>query len=118
MKRRDDRTLLQDMIDTAQSALVAVSHCGFDALAANHVWTLGLVKCLEIVGEAAARLSGDFKSRHPGVPWTAIIGMRNRLVHAYFDIDYEQVWKALTEELPPLVEQLEAILSSESENET
>jgi len=72
-----------------------------------------LVKCLEIIGEAAGRLSADFRARHAGIPWGEIVGMRNRLIHAYFEIDYEQVWKTLTEDLPPLIEQLHAILASE-----
>jgi len=67
----------------------------------SRLW--GWIKCLEIVGEAAVRVSGDLQQRCPEIPWSHIIGMRNRLVHAYFDVDYEQVWKALTEDLPPLI---------------
>ena len=52
---------------------------------------------------------------YPAIPWKQIIGMRNRLVHAYSEIDYEQVWKALTEDLPPLIEQWERILADELE---
>lgn len=84
------------------------------ALPADHVRVLGLVKCLEIVGEATRQLSAEFRDRHPAIPWSQIIGMRNRLVHAYFEIDYDQVWKALTEDLPPLIEQWESILADES----
>lgn len=116
MSRRDDPTLVRDMMDAARSAAGAISGAEPAVLAADHVRALGLVKCLEIVGEAAGRLSADFRARHPDIPWGQIIGMRNRLVHAYFDIDYEQVWKALTEELPPLVAQLEKILTDESES--
>lgn len=115
MSRRDDRTLLHDIIGAARSALAAIEGREPSALAANHVWTLGLVKCLEIVGEAAGRLSADLRARHAEIPWAQITGMRNRLVHAYFEIDYEQVWKALTEELPPLIVQLDAILADEFE---
>lgn len=79
-------------------------------MAKNHVWTLGLVKCIEIIGEAAARLSDETKKKYPQIPWTQIIAMRNRLVHVYFEVDLEQVWKALAEDLPPLVEQLEKVL--------
>lgn len=115
MSRRDDKTLLRDMIEAARSAVSAIE--GSEkaaALAADHVRALGLVKCVEIVGEAAGRLSADLRARHPEIPWSQINGMRNRLVHEYFDIDYEQVWKALTEELPPLIEQWETILVDES----
>ena len=114
MSRRDDKTLLRDMIEAARSAIAAIEGSEQAALAADHVWALGLVKCLEIVGEAAGRLSADLRARHPAIPWGQIIAMRNRLVHAYFEIDDEQVWKALTEDLPPLLEQWEKILAAES----
>jgi len=114
MSRRDDTTLLRDMIGAARSAISAIEGSEQAALAADHVRALGLVKCLEIVGEAAGQLSSDLRERHATIPWGQIIGMRNRLVHAYFDIDYEQVWKALTEDLPPLVKQWERILADES----
>lgn len=110
MSRRDDRTLLQDMADTARAALIAIQGRDASSLAQDHVWSLGLVKSLEIIGEAAGRVSAGFRSQHGAIPWDRIIGMRNRLVHAYFEIDYELVWKTLVEDLPPLLKHLEAIL--------
>ena len=114
MSRRNDTTLLQDMIEAARSAVAEVEGSTEAALAADHVRALGLTKCLEIIGEAAARVSADLRNRHASIPWGQMVGMRNRLVHAYFEIDYEQVWKALTEDLPPLIERLEAALEYES----
>jgi hypothetical protein len=64
-------------------------------------------------GGSRAELSTGFRARHVGIPWAEIVGMRNRLVHACFQIDYEQVWKTLTEDLPPLIEELATILSTE-----
>lgn len=87
MSRRDDTTLMRDMIDAARSAISATEGSEQGALAADHVRALGLVKCLEIIGEAAGRLSANFRERHAVIPWGRIIGMRNRLVHAYFEID-------------------------------
>jgi len=116
MSKRDDKTLLQDMIQAARSALAEIEGATQSALAADHVRALGLTKCLEIIGEAAGRLSMELQRRYPEVPWGEIIAMRNRLVHAYFEIDYEQGWNALTEDLPPLVEQLQTILRSECSN--
>jgi uncharacterized protein with HEPN domain len=75
---------------------------------------LGLVKCVEIIGEAAARMGKETKDRNPQVPWAQIIAMRNRLVHLYFEIDLDQVWKAITEDLPPLAVQLQAMLETGS----
>lgn len=103
------------MIDAAREALrSATKHTRAD-LDRDHVWVLGLVKCVEIVGEAASRVSEGTKQRCPQIPWAQIVAMRNRLVHVYFDIDLDQVWKAVTEDLPPLVGDLEKILAAEKE---
>jgi len=106
MSRRDDETLLPDMPDTARLAVSTTRGSEQTSLAADHVRALGLVKYLEIIGEAAGRLSADGRQQLAGIPWEQIIGMRNRLVHAYFEIDYEQVWKTLAEDLPPFIEHL------------
>ncbi|MHC4855016.1 MAG: HepT-like ribonuclease domain-containing protein [Planctomycetota bacterium] len=66
-----------------------------------------LVRCLEIIGEAAARISDEGKTAIPQVPWNSIVGMRNRLIHAYFDINLDTVWHTVKEELPQLLEILE-----------
>lgn len=114
MSRRDDLSRLNDMLDAAREAVDAVKGHNEADITANHVWALGLVKCVEIVGEAASKASEEMRIRHPDIPWTEIVGMRNRLVHGYFDIDYEQVWKALTEDMPPLIESLKLILEGEN----
>jgi uncharacterized protein with HEPN domain len=91
----------------AQSFIVGKSE---DDLTGDRQLTLALLKCIEIIGEAAARVGEDTRSRNPGLPWTDIIGMRNRLVHAYFDIDLGLLWTTLTADLPGLVRELEQIL--------
>jgi uncharacterized protein with HEPN domain len=111
---KDDRIRLRHMLDAAREAMNSVKgHVRAD-LDKDHIWTLGLVKCVEIIGEAAARLTMDLRNKHPQIPWAQIVAMRNRLVHVYFDIDTDQVWLALTEDLPVLVDLIEKILSAES----
>lgn len=95
MPLRDDGVLIKDMLDAATAALESVHGRKPVTMGEDHIWALGIVKCLEIIGEAAARISDEFKSTHTAVPWRAIIGMRNRLVHAYFEIDYGLIWKTL-----------------------
>jgi uncharacterized protein with HEPN domain len=77
---------------------------------------LSLVKSIEIIGEAAARVSESTCARYPEIEWSSIVGMRNRLVHAYFDIDLDRVWDTVTEDLPPLVTALEEVLYTEEPN--
>jgi uncharacterized protein with HEPN domain len=68
---------------------------------------------LEILGEAASRVSPAFREAHPSIPWRDMIDMRNRLVHAYFDIDLDIVWKTVVDALPLLLEELSLLLDAE-----
>jgi uncharacterized protein with HEPN domain len=61
-----------------------------------------LIRCIEIIGEAARQLSDETRNLSEDIPWNAIAGMRNRLIHAYFNVDAELVWKTVTVELPDL----------------
>ena len=71
---------------------------------------LALVKDIEIVGEAAYRISDTAKDKHTDIPWDDIIGMRHRLVHAYFDINLDILWSTVTDDLPALVLALKRIV--------
>jgi uncharacterized protein with HEPN domain len=65
--------------------------------------------------EAASKISEDFKLHHPEIPWALIIGMRNKLIHAYFDINLDILWRTVTVNLPLLKEQLDTILEPSTE---
>jgi uncharacterized protein with HEPN domain len=71
---------------------------------------LALLKCVEIIGEAAARVGKEVRARHPELPWADMVGMRNRLVHTYFDIDLSLLWTTVVHDLPGLVVALERIV--------
>ena len=116
MSRRDDVSLLRDMIEACRQALAAVEHRTRGDLDGDLVWAWGLTKCLEIIGEAASQLSDGIRTRGPAVPWPRIIGMRNRLVHAYFEVDYDQVWRTIAEDLPPLIHEIERLLRAYPNN--
>ena len=111
--RAEDRIRLQHMLDAAREAIHAVRQRTRRDLERDHVWALGLVKCLEIIGEAASRVSRQTQEGAPAVPWAEVVAMRNRLVHAYFDVDLDQVWLAVTQDLPALVAELSRVLSAE-----
>ncbi len=114
MSKRDDLTLLKDMRDAAQTAVGAVrGRCRAD-LSNDHVWMLGLVKCVEIIGEAAGHVGMETRRRLAGLPWPEMVGMRNRLVHGYFEIDEDQVWSAVTEDLPRLIALLDEAIQTET----
>ena len=112
---KNDRIRVQHMLDAAREVVESAADSTRDSLNDNRVWALGLVKCIEIIGEAAARVGEETRSQCGQVPWKEIVGMRNRLVHVYFDIDLDQVWQAIVEDIPPLVAQLEEILATIAE---
>jgi uncharacterized protein with HEPN domain len=72
-------------------------------------WCFPLVKDIEIIGEAATNVSEDCREQFPHIPWRSIINMRNRLIHAYFDINLDIVWQTVTEDLPYLITELDKI---------
>ncbi|MBN2305190.1 MAG: DUF86 domain-containing protein [Anaerolineae bacterium] len=115
---KDDRVRLQHMLDAAQEAIEFLRGETRDVLDTDRKLVLALVKDIEIVGEAASRISKDCQQENSQIPWPQIVSMRNRLIHAYFDIDLETVWKTVQEDLPPLITELEGILADEDDNNT
>lgn len=101
------------MADAAKEAVSFVAGKSRNSLAEDRALTLALVKCIEIVGEAANGVSETYRSKHPEVPWREAIRMRNRLVHGYFDVDLDRVWQTVAGDLPHLLELLEPLLSDE-----
>jgi uncharacterized protein with HEPN domain len=95
------------MLDAAREALAFAQGRSRADLDGDRMLVLALVKSIEIVGEAASKVSPAARSAVPGLPWSSIVGMRNRLIHAYFDIDLDRVWDTITDDLPPLITELE-----------
>ena len=99
------------MRDHGQEALDLIGTFDEASFRQNRVVQLAVVRLLEIVGEAAARTPGAVKDQYPLIPWRQISGMRNRLIHGYDAVDLDIVWSVLSNDLPGLVAQLDAILS-------
>lgn len=107
---KSDRIRVRHMLDAIEEALSFVKGKTRRDLNGNRMLVLSLIKEIEMMGEAASKVSEDFQGRHPEIPWSAIVGTRNRLIHGYFDIDLDIVWKTLTEDLPQLAQALGKIL--------
>ena len=73
------------------------------------------MKLVEVIGEAVSRLSLEIKDAHSEIAWREIVGMRNRLVHVYFDIDVGLVWDTVQNDLPALIAQIESLVPEETD---
>jgi uncharacterized protein with HEPN domain len=74
----------------------------FEAFRANDEKVFAVIRALEIIGEAAKNIPKSIRGRHAEIPWEDIIGIRNKVIHDYFGVDLEVIWKTLHEDLPPL----------------
>ena len=105
-----DEAYLLDILLAARKAIGFVKGMTWAEFAQSELHQSALVRPLEIIGEAARRISAETQQSHPEIPWQQMIGMRNRLIHAYFDVNLDVVWKTVTRDLPSLKTELEKIL--------
>jgi uncharacterized protein with HEPN domain len=101
------------MIEAAQTAQRFIAGRQRADLGSDEMLLFALVQAIQIVGEAASRISQETRTAASSVPWARIIGMRNRLVHAYIDIDHEVVWTTATVEIPELLPLLIPLLRTD-----
>jgi uncharacterized protein with HEPN domain len=104
-----DRIRLRHMIDAAEAAVRFLNGRSRLDLDRDQLLLFGVVRAIEVVGEAAAKLSEPVRIAASDIPWSAIVSMRNRLIHGYFDIDPDIVWVTATVELPSLLPKLRAM---------
>ena len=115
MLQDEDRIRLRHMLDHAREAADLAKSRNRSDLDTDRLLGLGLVRLLEIVGEAAGRISEGLRAEQTSIPWPRIVGLRNRLVHGYDSVDMDILWEILTNDLPPLIESLQAIPGVDSE---
>jgi uncharacterized protein with HEPN domain len=112
--QRDDSVTINHILDAARKALQFVENRQREDLDKNEMLALSLVHLLEIIGEAANLISDDYRNKYPHIPWRKMIGLRNRLIHGYFDINLDIVWGTVRNDLPPLISDLENISTKRS----
>ena len=105
-----DAASLWDMFTAAKGLVASLKDVGLKEYRANGELRLTVERRIEIIGEAARRLSASFKSAHQEIPWRRIIAQRNVLIHDYDEIDHERIWRLAVEEIPRLLEQLGPLL--------
>ena len=103
MRPPEDGVLLRDMLDHARKAVAATKGRRRADLDRDEVLAAALERFIEVIGEAASKVSGATQHDLASVPWREIVGMRNRLVHGYASVDHDVIWDVATTDLPTLV---------------
>ena len=99
------------MLDHSREAVQMVRGRHRQDLDRDRMLVLSPVRLVEVVGEAASRVKPEERARYPSIPWPEVIGMRQRLVHGYETVDLQVLWDTITDDLPPLITELERILA-------
>jgi len=111
--KREYSDSLRDMLENAQRAIQFTKGMSYEAFAKDDKTVYAVIRAVEIIGEAAANIPEEVRSKYPNVPWREVKGMRNKLVHQYFGINMEVVWQTIHEDLPMLIEVLKEIPNQE-----
>ena len=109
----DDRIRLHHVVDALNSAIRFTRGRERKDLDSDEMLLFALVRAVEVAGEAASKVTAGTRAELTELPWDSMIGMRNRLVHAYFDINHDILWTTVTEAAPPLAERISNLLKEE-----
>jgi len=107
MPRHDDSFFLRHMLRAARHAVKFAENRDRIDLDNGSMFSFAIVRLIEIVGEAAKNVSKASRENRPQIPWEQIVGTRNRLIHGYFDVDFDVIWTIITKDLPALIVELE-----------
>lgn len=106
-----DLIRLQHMWDACQEVALFIRRKTRSDLEKDRMLALSIIKEIEMIGEAASKMTDAFKKTHSEIPWDLIIAARNRLIHGYFDIDLDIVWETTTKDLPELAKMMGKLLN-------
>lgn len=110
MLHRRDSVFVAQMIEAAEAALEFTDGHSVEYLARDRLVSFAVIRAVQLIGQAARGVSDETQASHSEIPWRAIIGMRNVVVHDYADVDMSLVWKTVHEDLPGLIERLNKVL--------
>ncbi|MGA2385410.1 MAG: DUF86 domain-containing protein [Candidatus Bathyarchaeia archaeon] len=113
MKIRDYRDYLQDILDAIDDIECFVGKMTYEEFAKDRKTMNAVVRSIEIIGEASKNIPERIKTKYKELPWKQMAGMRDKLIHAYFGLDVETLWKAATQDISPLKKSIQAILKEQ-----
>lgn len=112
MQKQHDLASLKDIFIAAKEAMSFIKGVSENNFRSDSLRKSAVIRQLEVIGEASKRISDEFKDKNPGLPWQEMMGMRDKLIHGYDDIDLTIVWRVVYIELPKLVKQIKQILET------
>lgn len=111
--KKDDLVYIGHMLDTARKARSLLEGKDRNAYDGDETLRIALAHLVQVIGEAARRISGETRKAHSQIPWPEVVGMRHKIVHDYMDVDEDILWNVVTADLPTLIEHLEDIVPEE-----
>ena len=111
MSKRQPKLLLEDILESAEKIIIYTKSLTFEEFVTDSKTIDAVIRNFEIIGEAANRLPDELKESHHEIDWHKIRGLRNRIVHGYFGINYEIIWSIIEDYLIQLIDQMKQIIN-------